>query len=194
LVHTANASTGENVRYSSIAIKNWVAKKNSTNTSCPGQICVQYEIVLDNYNWLGVDTQLIYAIAITSSASNIPSIDTYADYVEYGNAVVKIQRTASITPMMGDPSTIDTSLYDPDEFGVNWFKYNHYGNGCRMSHQGWMGFDKVTSYLVAENYFIFTLNDILLVVILIAVGVVVLLGGLYAYNRYQRQAEYTEIK
>jgi len=192
---THEASESERSRYKSIEIRNWMAKKNSTNTTCPNEICVQFDITLTGYHWLthDDDVSLAFSYWITSSASNLPSIDTYDDYVQYGNAIFRIWKNASVTlPGIDTVSYIRANLVDPPINGENWIKFEHF-NGI-LNHHGSIGFDGVGSYLIVDGYFIFTFNEIIMWIGVILAFVIILCIGIWAYNKYQnRKAEYIEI-
>jgi len=172
------------------------SKKNSTNTTCPNEICVQFDITLTGYQWLdhANEVSLAFSYWITSSAANVPSIDTYENYVQYGNAIFRIWRNATVTlPGLSQiPVYIRADLVDPPINGENWIKFQHFeGN---LNHHGSIGFDGVGSYFVVEGYFIFTFNEILMWIGIIIAFIIVVAVSLWAYNKYQnRKSEYIEI-
>lgn len=57
-----------------------------------------------------------------------------------------------------------------------------------------MGFNnETTTYSVADQYYRIKINDIMVFICLFVLFMVVMLGSIWAYNRYQKRTDYIEI-
>lgn len=62
-----------------------------------------------------------------------------------------------------------------------------------MNHQGSMGFSGTNTFLDREIYFRIRINDIMVFICLFVLFIALTLGGIWAYNRYQKKNDYIEI-
>lgn len=197
LTHIAHPR--ESQRFKSIIIRNWIAKKYSTNSTCPGFTCLQFDITLEGYQWINPNSSLAFSYWVTSSVNTSAKIETHPYYVGYGNASIKIARTANVTNGEGIRKTvqvISAIFVDPEPIGEKWVKFAHFKDGGRLNHQGSMGFNnETTTYSVADQYYKIKINDIMVFICLFVLFMVVMLGSIWAYNRYQKRekGDYIEI-
>jgi len=193
LSHSPDNSTHDPPRYTSIVIDHRIAFRNAANSSCPGEICVQYTFHLNGYQWLSHDAKASLAVSywITSSAQNEPDIVTYDTSIVYGSAILEVEKTAKVDEPNGLTTWSIADVLDPEDHSENWVKYQRFDGN--LEHKGMIGFTTDT-IIEFGGYFLMSFNDILLYAGIAAVVVFCIVVGMWAYNRYQnRKSEYIEI-
>jgi len=140
-------------------------------------------------------SSLVFDYWITSSASNVPNIDVFDTYVVYGNAMLQITDYAFDVVNSTYNRTITATIVDGPDYGETYVKIGRFSGQLYDSHTS-LSFDGLNTYLVVDNYFIFTFNEILMWVAIIVVGVALIGMSLWAYTKYfsdDKKSTYEEI-
>lgn len=184
-----NTNLAERARYASLIIDHRIAFRDHLNSSCPDEICIQYTLHFNGYQWYSREDRvsLCFSFWVTSSAHNEPKSETFHDRVVYGNALFLIDQEAHADY----PERVATDIVDPESLSEHWVKYYRFKGDMR--HSGVIGFAGA-SYLESGGYFLMSSNDIILYAGIAALCVFFVVVGMWAYNRYQRRkSEYIEI-